>query len=272
MINWNRLYDRVTPRVNIKVYLSNIQIPTDVDMIIATSWETAEVLDRIYKEHKSFKPVYFIQHIETWDYYNTGNYSANDISAWRTYDLPFTKIVTSKWIANRIRSDYIVPMGIEVVPEIDKKYFGATHGCPYISGVLRGIPWKGDDIIEKLAEEHPVNIFKNLSNELYNIMLDRTDIFLSASVAEGFNLPVLEAMNHGCCVVTTITGAIPDYSGDCTAVYPVDHNVLSFSNGLQYLRENPDEIIKMGKKARELSMEWTIERTIYEFEKVLYDI
>jgi hypothetical protein len=73
-VNWNRLNGYISPKCKVVPYLMQRQIP-GADIIIATSWETAEVLDNLWNARKNFKPVYFIQHIETWDYYNTGEYS-----------------------------------------------------------------------------------------------------------------------------------------------------------------------------------------------------
>lgn len=250
------------------------QIP-DADIIIATSWETAEVLDNLWKSRKNFRPVYFIQHIETWDYYNTGVYSTIDYLALNTYTLPYPKIITSDWIGQYVHGDYKVPMGIEPVPDIPEEEWRNPffNEIPYITGILRGIPWKGDDILVELGEIQPINIFKNLSNEYLDRLLWRTDIFLSASLVEGFNLPVLEAMAHGCCCVTTNTGAIPEYSDCGSGVVLVEERTPdAFCRVLDDLRSRPEEIRRIGRKARKLAEQWTIQRTVDEFEKVLNDI
>lgn len=266
---WKLKY--IDPKIPARLYISNIQIPHS-DIIIATGWETAYQLDRLYEERKDFIPVYFIQHIETWDYYNTGEMSENDHLALNTYTFPYHKIVTSDWLKQYICTPYKVPMGIDPVPDVYKEYYGAKHGCPYVSYIERGIPWKGDDLIKEVAKEFPINIFKNISNEYLDSVLWRSDIFLSASLVEGFNLPVLEAMAHGCCCVSTNTGALPEYSDRLSAVFPVTRDVNSFRMALEYLQENPEICVEMGKQARELSREWTIQRTVNEFEKVLNDL
>jgi len=267
-LNRNRLNGYIESEVPLNVYISNIQIP-NADIIVATSWETAEILDTLWKKRKDFQPLYFIQHVETWDYYNTGEYSMNDYLALNTYTLPYPKIVTSSWEKQYINWDYYVPIGIDPVPKKEKSTICIENGCPYIMGLLRGIPWKGDDIILDLKKQYPVNTFMNLSNQYLDDVLWETNIFLSASLVEGFNLPVLEAMAHECCCITTNTGATPDYSDNGSGVCFVDRSVQSFADSINYLRENPDEIIKIGRIARKLSEEWTTEKMINEFEKVL---
>ena len=271
--NLNRLNGYITPKCKVIPYLSVKQIPS-CDIMIATAWDTAEVLDRLYKERRDFKPLYFIQHIETWDYYNTGTYSEQDLLALKTYLLPYPKIVTSDWEARYVKADYKVPMGIEPVEVFPEEYWRNPYykENPYISAILRGIPWKGDDLILELAENYPVNTFKNISNEYYNQVLWRSDIFLSASLVEGFNLPVLEAMAHGCCCITTDTGAIHEYSGCGIGVHIVDRTYDSFVEALGFLHDHPEEIRKIGLTGQKLSKKWTIQRTIDEFEKVLNDL
>lgn len=270
-LNYNRLNGYIVPNCKAIPYLVLAQIP-DCDVMVATSWETAEVLDGLWKKRQDFQPVYFIQHIETWDYYNTGTYSKTDQFALNTYTLPYPKIITSDWIGQHVRGDYKVPMGIEPVQYREKEDTYLNEGCPYITGILRGIPWKGDDIIIELSKTHPINIYKNISNKYLDEILWRTDIFLSASLVEGFNLPVLEAMAHGCTCIATQTGAIPEYTDNCRGICIADRTCDSFSHNLRYLYRHPEKIRELGRKGQELAKEWTIQRTIDTFERVLYDI
>jgi len=101
--------------VNVPVhrYLIPSQIP-HADTYIATAWDTAITVDRLCKKRRS-TGIYFIQHIETWDYYNTGKYSYKDIECLKTYNLPLIKIVTSNWLKEQVRGSIKIPLGIEPV-------------------------------------------------------------------------------------------------------------------------------------------------------------
>mgnify|MGYP002412054523 CR=1 FL=1 len=201
--------------------------------------------------------------------------SENDHLALNTYTFPFHKIITSDWLGKYICTPYKVPMGIESIPEIPESEWRNPfyREQPIIVAIERGIPWKGDDIINKLAEEYPIQIYKNLSNEVLDSVLWRADIFLSASLVEGFNLPVLEAMAHGCCCITTDTGAVREYSNNGTGVFVVgERSTEDFRGAIETLRENPAYIIQIGRVGQRLSKEWTIQKTINEFEKVLNDV
>jgi len=273
-INMRRLKGWIIPLCPVKMYISNIQFLKDVDIIVATSYETMYIVDELWHSRKNFTPVYFVQHIETWDYYNEGEYSVKDYLALNTYLTPYPKIVVSKWLYDRMPGEkYLVPMGIEPVSDNMGMKYAHLDECPFITGILRGIPWKGDDIIIKVSETHPINIYKNLSNQYLDQILWKTDIFLSASLYEGFNLPVLEAMAHGCCCVTTNTGAIPEYSDRGSGVVLVKERTPdAFCRVIDDLRSRPEEIREVGWKARQLAEQWTIQKTIDKFEKVLNDI
>lgn len=272
-VNFYKKLKHIKTSCQVIFYNSEKQIP-ESDVIIATAWETAYVLDRLVEDKKTYKPVYFIQHIETWDYYNTGEMSENDHLALNTYTFPFHKIITSDWLEKYICTPYKVPMGIDPVKEIPESEWRNPfyREQPIIVAIERGIPWKGDDIINKLAEEYPIQIYKNLSNEVLDSVLWRADIFLSASLVEGFNLPVLEAMAHGCCCITTVTGATPDYSDGGVGVLFVKRDTNSFKESIDYLCRDPKIIRRIGQNAQRLAKEWTIQRTINEFEKVLKDL
>lgn len=275
IINMRRLKGWVIPLCPVEMYISNIQFPQDADIIVATSYETMYTVDELWHSRKNFTPVYFIQHIETWDYYNTGEYSQKDYLALNTYITDYPKIVTSQWLAKKFADPYIVPMGIEPVPDLPEEYWRNPfyREQPIITGILRGIPWKGDAILSQLSEEYPIQIYKNVSNQYLDQILWRSDIFLSASLVEGFNLPVLEAMAHGCCCVTTNTGAIPEYSDRGSGVVLVEERTPNaYCRVLDDLRSRPEKIREVGRKARQLAEQWTIQKTIDGFEKVLNDI
>lgn len=64
--------------------------------------------------------------------------------------------------------------------------------------------------------------------ELYNI----AQVFIMPSIYEGFGLPILEAMQCGCPVITTKSGSIPEVAGSA-ALYVDAYDVVNISSGIK---------------------------------------
>jgi alpha-1,3-rhamnosyl/mannosyltransferase len=83
--------------------------------------------------------------------------------------------------------------------------------------------------------------------------------FVYPSLLEGFGLPLLEAMNHGCLCLSTICGASPEVSGDA-ALYVNPYDLRDVSRGLRRLVEMPKaerERLQKAARARAATFSWT---------------
>jgi glycogen synthase len=260
-INTQKL-KHIESNVPIHRFLSVREIPKS-DLIVATSWESTHFVKKIVPEKGI--PVYFIQHIETWDYWNTGRRSWKDVEALDTYNLSWSKVVTSKWLYDNLHASYTIPLGVEIPDRPRKPYVGNAFG------ILRNEYWKGGHVLKKLDR---VTILHDVPQEVIDWYLNNFDIFISTSKVEGFNLPVLEAMAHGCCVITSMTGAIPEYSQHGNLVFPVWQwdNSNAYQTTLDDLREDPQFMEIRGNRAREEAKKWTIPKMVERFEWVLNDI
>ena len=261
LINTQKL-KHIESKVPIKRFLSVHQIPKS-DLIIATSWESTHFVKKIVPEKGI--PVYFIQHIETWDYWNCAGYSWKDVEALDTYNLPWSKVVTSKWLHDNLHASYTIPLGVDIPRYPHKQYSGSAFG------ILRKEYWKGGHVLKQLEG---VDVLEDVSQETLEDCMNNYDIFISTSKVEGFNLPVLEAMAHGCCVITSMTGAIPEYSKSGNLVFPVWQwdNVNAYQTTLDDLRKDPQLIARRGNRARVEAKKWTIPNMVERFEWVLSDI
>ena len=93
-----------------------------------------------------------------------------------------------------------------------------------------------------------------------------------ASYAEGFGIPILEAMQSGCPVITSNTSSMPEVAGDC-AIYTDPYNIVSIKEAMIKLIDSPgyrDELITKGLgRSREFSYIKTAGQTYRLYQKVL---
>ncbi len=190
------------------------------DMVFATSWQTAEYVDRYYivPEHK----YYLIQHLEDW--------TGNNERLLETWKMPLKKIVVADWLkkfAEKLREP------AELI------YNGFDAGTYYIENDVRRrnkysvimmyhiYGWKGSDVgikaLEMVRKKYPelkVLLFGSTSRpvtlpqwmeyrqapdnlrRLYN----DSAIYIGTSYSEGFGLTIGEAMLCGCAVACTNNG------------------------------------------------------------------
>ncbi|MBI4209611.1 MAG: glycosyltransferase family 4 protein [Deltaproteobacteria bacterium] len=92
------------------------------------------------------------------------------------------------------------------------------------------------------------------------------------SLSEGFGLPILEAMQCGCPVITSNCSSMPEVAGDA-AILVDPYNVESIRDGMLQLIEKPDlrqSLTKKGfQRAKEFSWEKTAQETYKGYQAVL---
>lgn len=236
--------------------IRNFDVP-DSDIVIATWWKTAEWLNEL--NDKKGKKVYFCQGYET-----SENFPNHRVKA--TYKLPFVQICVSLWVKQKIveltgKNDQEVVMnGVDTL-----QFFSAErskNASPKFGFVYSEANCKGVDIIvEALVKAKKIepnitaicfgarypSTFVKLPKwiEFYHNPLQsdireiyaQCDAWLFGSRAEGFGLPILEAMACGTPVIATPAGAAA--------------GLVSEKNGFLVNHDNPqvmaDRINQIGK-------------------------
>lgn len=104
--------------------------------------------------------------------------------------------------------------------------------------------------------------------KLYNI----ATCLVMPSLYEGFGLPVLEAMQSGCSVITSKEGSLPEVADN--AAYFVDaYSIESIANGIKTVCEDTElqkDLSEKGiKQAKKFSWKKTAEETIMVYETIV---
>ncbi len=104
--------------------------------------------------------------------------------------------------------------------------------------------------------------------KIYNL----ATTLIMPSFYEGFGLPVLEAMQSGCPVITTKKGSLPEVAGE--AAYFVDPaDTSSIEKGIREVMEDPALKQKLSERgleqAAKFSWEKTAKETVGVYEKVI---
>ncbi|OGH11875.1 MAG: hypothetical protein A2857_02690 [Candidatus Levybacteria bacterium RIFCSPHIGHO2_01_FULL_36_15] len=134
-------------------------------------------------------------------------------------------------------------------------------------------PWNSDLVeVQELVEgNRNVNVIGFVEKKDLIKIYNMAEIFVMPSIYEGFGLPVLEAANCGCPVVTTRCGSLPEIIGE-SAVFVDPKDIEDIANGIDKVLSNKtlrDKLSKDGlKQAEKFSWHNTAEKTINVYEKV----
>lgn len=135
-------------------------------------------------------------------------------------------------------------------------------------------PWNKDLVeVQKLTEgdSHILKLGFVPTDDLvafYNL----ATVFVMPSVYEGFGLPVLEAMQSGCPVITTDRGSLAEVANN--AAYIIDgYSEESIAKGVEKVFSSKDlqnTLIKKGfEQAKHFTWKKTAEQTILAYKKVV---
>lgn len=133
-------------------------------------------------------------------------------------------------------------------------------------------PWNQDLVkVQVLAKKNKKIIRLGfIPTEDLVILYNLATVFAMPSFYEGFGLPVLEAMQSGCPVVTSNRGSIAEVCGDA-AVYVDPQDINSIANGLKKILEDRKQqellSLKGMQQAKKFSWKKTAQQTLKVYEK-----
>jgi glycosyltransferase involved in cell wall biosynthesis len=274
----------------VSVPLINNLFIRNADITIATEWVTAYSVNNL-SESKGVK-IYLIQGYEYW---NSNKQLVND-----SYKLQLERITVSKSLRNFLIEKFgsdskLIMNGIdydEFFPESGQKNKNEIT----ISFIYHRLKYKNTDLALSVANQlHKkysnvklvsfgtdkanlpdyIDYHENPDVKTIRKIYSNSDIFLFTSeLEEGFGLPPAEAMSCRCAVVTTKSGAIPDYSSHLETALHVDNiDAKSFLDAIEYLINNRSEIDRIANNAfKSIKNILSWEQSVLNFEKCLLEL
>ncbi len=128
--------------------------------------------------------------------------------------------------------------------------------------------WLYKDIFKKVIDfglEDCVFFTDYISENQLIFLYKNAFCLVIPSLYEGFGIPLLEAMNFDCPVISSYSSSLPEIAGDA-ALYFDPNNYLDLVEKLKLLRENSDlkkDLIKKGKeRIKQFSWKKTAEQTL----------
>jgi glycosyltransferase involved in cell wall biosynthesis len=224
---------------------------------MATAWQTADWLGRA-KLPPGSERLYLIQHEETWSGLATRVHG--------TWHLPLRKIVTARWLEERLRAEG--ERAIHIPIGLDFSAFGmdiapAERPHAHVVSLHHAAPWKGSALaLEALRiarERNPTieaTLFgtgppparlpvwcryaRNPAQPELRALYNRATLVLSASLSEGWGLVGSEAMMCGAAFVGTDVGGHREFARhEDTALLCPPGDPAALADGVERLVREP---------------------------------
>ncbi len=137
--------------------------------------------------------------------------------------------------------------------------------------------WLYEDIfkqVEKLDHKNKILFTGSVSDEELVYLYQNAFVFVMPSLYEGFGIPVLEAMNYGCPVISSNSSSLPEVGGDaCLYFNPEKENeLLEQLNLLVDNEQLRQDLIKKGKEQiKKFSWQKSAIRTLEVLKNVAHE-
>lgn len=283
-LKWIDLDKRIEKRLIKKINDESIK---NSDIIIATTIETSKPIGLL--DTSKGRKFYFIQDFENWN--------CSDEEVYASYNLRMTNIVVAKWLKEIVDKhsstpSYLVSNCIDTNIFHDKGDKRRRHSIVfhYRSADYKG-PWYAIETVRKLKEKYcdlmvDVISTEDKPEELPNFCTfhhalspleiseinNKTEVFMCASVEEGFGLPGLEAMACGCAVISSSYKGVLEYAvdGENALLSPV-RDVDAMVANIVKLFEDDELRERIAENGIKTGKERSLEKSAKEFERILIE-
>lgn len=267
------------------VNLRALRKAKNYDVVFATGIQTVEFVRNNFNESRKFN---FIQGYEVW--------GGSEEYLWETYNYGFTNIVVSTWLqelVDRHAKAKTLLLKNPIDTNIYVRKISQTHRKKFSVGLLyhrekiKGFKyaWEAITVLKKKYPELVVEMFgtfrepdnlpnwvhytKNATQKETVSIYNSVQVFLCASIEEGFGLTGLEAMACGACLVSTSYKSVLDYAQDgynsiLVPIKDVDAMVFAVSKVFDNEKERERLSCNGINSAKEFSWEKAME-TFYSY-------
>jgi glycosyltransferase involved in cell wall biosynthesis len=174
--------------------------------------------------------------------------------------------------------DYFLAVGT-LEPRKNLSRVVEAHGClpkklqqahPLV--IVGNVGWGVSKWLDSIKDKKTIHLAGYVDNQELPNWYSRARALLYPSLYEGFGLPVLEALEYGCPVLTSKVSSLPEVAADA-AVYCDPYKVDSIAQGMRYLAELSDtqlaERRRRGKQRAEyFSYETSAQQMIGRWERL----
>lgn len=277
-----RILERYRPVLDTDIPIS--------DVIIATWWETAEWIANLPAD-RGVK-VHFVQGYEVWN----GSKARVDACLKRSTK----KITVSSWLRDILVDELWCNEPTVIFNGVDTEFFSILERrrpiSPTVGFVYSASHIKGSDIairaIESVKERLPslrciafghskpsldlslpeyVEYYESPSQEQIRDIYGSCTGWLFSSRAEGFGLPILEAISCGTPVIATPAGAAPDILSNGGGILLDTFESKEMADAILYLLQLPQEQWQnVSDKAVYVSSNFALTKSLSLFEDFLF--
>jgi glycosyltransferase involved in cell wall biosynthesis len=134
--------------------------------------------------------------------------------------------------------------------------------------------WLYEEILEapkKYNIEDKVKFLEGINDDELTIFYKHALCYVLPSLYEGFGLPVVEAMKHGCPVVTSNVSSMPEAGGDA-AIYIDPEDVDDIAKKIVKVVNDKELRKELSEKGKKQAAKFSWEKTAKETLKILVDV